>query len=93
MVTQETIFDRLVMRNHDFDAFLKKNILGGKMGPAATLAPEGLGPQDQTKKLATGWKFWVNRYLKSILKNLGPEPPFKCYNLLVIICWYLFNLG
>ena len=44
-VTQETIIYRLVMRNHDFDAFFERNhIFNGKMGAAATLAPMGLGP-------------------------------------------------
>ena len=41
---------RLVMRNHDFVA-LKNLIFGGKMGVAATVASNGLRPQDPTKKL------------------------------------------
>ena len=49
---QETISYRLVMRHHDFDAFLKKYIFDGKMSVAASLAPKGLWPQDPTVKLA-----------------------------------------
>ena len=42
-----------MMRNHVFDAFLKRNpIFGRKMGVAVTVAPRGLGPQDPTTKLA-----------------------------------------
>ena len=51
MGTQETIIYRLVLRNYDFDAFLKKSIFGGKMDVAATLAPMGLGPQDPIRKV------------------------------------------
>ena len=38
MGTQETIIFRLVMRNHEFDAFLKKNV-GRKMGIMALKVP------------------------------------------------------
>ena len=48
MGTQKTIIYRLVLRIHDFEAFLKTN-LAGKMGAAASLAPKGLGPQGPTK--------------------------------------------
>ena len=72
------IIYRLVMRNHDFNAFWKIPSFGWKMGVAATLKPKGLGPQDPTKKkLANcGWTFCVNSYLKKTdFKYLGPEPP------------------
>ena len=61
MGIQKTIIYRFVMRNHDLNAFLKKN--GGKMGVAATLASKGLGSQDPTKKLAYRVKLLENRHL------------------------------
>ena len=45
MVTQETIIYQLVF----FWGFHgKKSYFGGKMGVAATVVPQGLGPQDPT---------------------------------------------
>ena len=44
LVTQETIIYRLVMRNHECDAFLKKILfLAGKMGVATTVVPKPKG--------------------------------------------------
>ena len=75
---------QLVMRNHDFDAFLKKIIFfGGKMGAAATVAPKGLGPQDPAKKLAH-WVDLLGQSLsrKLVLKISGLNP----LNALAHIC-------
>ena len=74
MVTQETIIYRLVIKNRDFDAFLKKNhIFGGKIGVATTVASKGLGPRDPTKKL-THWVDLLGQLLsrKPVLINFGP---------------------
>ena len=62
------------MTNHDFYAFLKNNFLAGKL--AATLAPEGLGSQDPTKKLANRMEL-LGQPLprKNDFENLGPETP------------------
>ena len=35
MGTQDTFIYQLVMRNHDFDDFLKKSVFGGKMDVAS----------------------------------------------------------
>ena len=74
MVTQETIFYRLVVRNHNFDAL--KNIFGGKMGMAATVAPKGLGLQDPIIKLAQ-YVDLLGQPLsrKHVFKIVCPEPP------------------
>ena len=73
---KETIIYRLVMGNHDLEAFLKNSIFGGKMDVAATLAPKGLGPQDPTQKLAHRVEL-LGKPLsqKNVFENLGPEPP------------------
>ena len=74
--TQGTIIYRLVVKNHDFDAFLKKSIFSNKMGVAAMLAPTGLGLQDPTKKLAHQVKLLGQSLSqKNVFQNFGPEPP------------------
>ena len=53
-----------VARNHDFDAFLKKkNIFGGKIDVATTVAPKDLqGLETPSISWPNGWTFRVNRY-------------------------------
>ena len=66
-VPQETIIYRLIMRNCDFSAAVKKPYFRREMG---------LGPQIPTKK----WAHWVDLSSqalsrKSVIKIFGPEPP------------------
>ena len=49
-----------------FWCFFEKIPIWWKMGVGATLAPDGLGPQDPTKNGPTGWTCWVNCYLKNL---------------------------
>ena len=48
------------------------------MGVAATVAPRGLGPQNQAKKLAQ-WVDLLGQPLsrKHVFEIFGPEPPLK----------------
>ena len=56
----ETIIYRLVMRNYDFDAFLKKDFW----------RENGLaGLKTRPKSWSNGWNFWVNCYLKKSFRN------------------------
>ena len=50
------IYQSLVMRNNDFDAFQEKSYFLRENGLAATIARKGLGPQGPSKKLA----HWVD---------------------------------
>ena len=62
-----------------FWCFFERNIFGGKMGVAASLAPRSLGPQDPTKKLAQWVDLRVNRYLENTLPN-------RLYNPMETVC-------
>ena len=60
---------------HLISDFFFGAIFGWKMGVAATPAPKGLRPQNQTKKLAHVRVFWVTCYLKIVFPNLQTMDP------------------
>ena len=69
------------MRNHDLDAFLKKNpFLAGKWAWTPRWRQSVSGFKTRPKSWPIVWNFWVSRYLRKKIENLGPEPPFpfKC---------------
>ena len=76
---QETI------RNQGFEAyfsfFIFWDTFGGKIGVATTRAPDDLGPQNPTTKLAH-WVDFLGRLLsrKCVFKIFSPEPPLTRLN-------------
>ena len=79
---QETMINRLVIRNPSYDAYFSVWIfLGtfcGKMGVATTRAPNGVGPSNPTKKLAH-WEDLLGQPLSrnQFSKFSGVNPPTK----------------
>ena len=51
MVTQESIIYRLVMRNHDFDAFLKKSYLLRENGRGCHCGAKGIGAPGSNQRV------------------------------------------
>ena len=75
------------MRNHDFDAFLKKDhIFCGKMDVAATVAPKGLGLKTDQKVGLGPLAGLLGQPLfrKLVFKKFGPERPL----ILTIKCTF-----
>ena len=61
--------------------FWKKSFFGRKMGVAATVAPNGLGPRASTKKLAHQVDLLSQPLSrKLVLKKFGSEPPLPALN-------------
>ena len=69
--TKDTIIYRLVMRNQDYDAFLKKKSISncrlenGRGRHAGAKVSGASRPDQKVGPLGPGWTFWVNRYLKN----------------------------
>ena len=73
-------------------------IFGQKMGVAATLAPEGLGPQNPTKNLAHWVDIlgqWLSRnHVFKISRHEPPHPPLNCKKCTFsILAFLITSLG